>query len=59
MGVINAYDKDNYQCSGSIVGGCEKPLIKKSISTALKFLGNTIKFIESWMNTTENNYIFQ
>ena len=45
--LLGAHDKEHNQCTDSISSGCGRPLPNKSTLKVLKFLGNTINFIES------------
>ena len=55
--VLYLYENEQYNCSVSTSSGRGILLPKKSSSTALKFRGNKINYIEPWLQVLEELYM--
>ena len=56
MWEIDAHEKENNQNLDSISIGGGRTFPKKYTPTALKLFGKQIKYINSWLKTSERNY---
>ena len=54
----DAYDKQKYEIYGSISRVGRRPFSSKLLTASLQLIGEKIKFINSWFQTPEANYIW-
>ena len=57
MCVLGKHDKEHYMCSGLVNSLVGITLTNYYTPKALKLLGITINFVESWLKTLEKLYL--